>query len=483
MADRTKRTGTCSPVKNARGEVVCWPPSGGRKTGYPRYRARIRLGDGSQFPYEVPEKYSYSKERAVQCVTADQQSEDATGAQLAKKQSAAAYDAKARGKAAAGEGESYDAWYERYTEYCFDELKQSNAKKRLSTWRKWVPAELRARPMASIQKSEIEDVRDALDAAIGAWEATGGRNSGKKGRAVSGVTAMNAWSAITASFKEATDGKRRDLRILDGKTNPCLGVKPPGDKNSRKGRRKSFLFPKEARALLACEAIPIEWRIVYALALYMYLRPGELRVLLWSDVDEDAAVVHITKAWDYEHNEIKKPKTGNGVRKVPIEMNLLPLLTLMRKGRVATDLVAATMLDHGEDHLAELWRAHLMLAGIKRPALHTTTLTHVQSNFRTCRDSGITWLAISGLDSAKIMLRAGHDLMQTTMGYVKQAEDLTGDLGVPFGPLPASLTGVNPLSGPSLAGQVVGQSAVSARNYCAGGGSRTPDLARMKRPL
>ena len=49
---------------------------------------------------------------------------------------------------------------------------------------------------------------------------------------------------------------------------------------------------------------------------------------------------------------------------------------------------------------------------------------------------------MSGLGVDKIMRRAGHDMMQTTMGYVKQTEDLTGDLGVPFAPLPESLTGV-----------------------------------------
>ena len=41
-----------------------------------------------------------------------------------------------------------------------------------------------------------------------------------------------------------------------------------------------------------------------------------------------------------------------------------------------------------------------------------------------------------GVAVDKVMRRAGHDMVQTTMGYVKQAEYLTGDLGVPFGPLP-----------------------------------------------
>ncbi|MCL2778279.1 MAG: hypothetical protein FWD73_09765 [Polyangiaceae bacterium] len=76
----------------------------------------------------------------------------------------------------------------------------------------------------------------------------------------------------------------------------------------------------------------------------------------------------------------------------------------------------------------------------RRAELHTSTRTHVQANFRSLRDSGITWLAMSGLGIDKIMRRAGHDGIQTTMGYVKQTEDLTGDLGQPFAPLPKELT-------------------------------------------
>ena len=65
----------------------------------------------------------------------------------------------------------------------------------------------------------------------------------------------------------------------------------------------------------------------------------------------------------------------------------------------------------------------------------------MQANFRSFRDSGITWLAMTGLGVDKIMRRAGHDTYDTTMGYVKLAEDLSGNLGGPLGPLPESLGG------------------------------------------
>jgi hypothetical protein len=46
----------------------------------------------------------------------------------------------------------------------------------------------------------------------------------------------------------------------------------------------------------------------------------------------------------------------------------------------------------------------------------------VQANFRWWRDSGLTWLAMSGVGVDKIMRRAGHNMVQTTMGYFRQAE-------------------------------------------------------------
>lgn len=326
-------------------------------------------------------------------------------------------------------------WFTRYIAYC-KETGQTDTTTKRSRWDKWIAERLGTKPMATITRDDIEDVRDALDAAILAWT--------KDGRAedrISGKTAMNVWSCLTSAFKAAASSKRRDLRVLEGRPNPCAGVEPPGDRNSRKVRRKTFVYPKEAAQLVASEAVPIEWREVYAIAFYTYLRPGELRVLLWSDVDLEAGLIHVTKAWDYENETVKPPKTSNGVRRVPIEPELLPLLDRMREGQPDAALVVPLMSTVPENTLADIFRGHLALANVTRDELRRDTLTHVQANFRSCRDSGLTYLAMTGLGVDKISRRAGHDTIQTTMGYLKQAEDLSGDLGVPFGPLPESLIG------------------------------------------
>ena len=154
--------------------------------------------------------------------------------------------------------------------------------------------------------------------------------------------------------------------------------------------------------LLACTDIPREWREVHAIAAYTYLRPGELRVLTKADVDLEAGLIHVTKAWDYRGAVVKPPKTQNGVRRIPIEATLLPLLRRVVEGKADADLVVPILSGFregkgAEDRLAIVFREHLLRARVARPELHTTTRTHVRSNFRSWRDSGLTWLAMTGL--------------------------------------------------------------------------------------
>jgi integrase len=329
-----------------------------------------------------------------------------------------------------------DQWFAKYHAYALT-LGQTDVETKRTRWNKWISPRIGTKAVTSLSRADIEDIRDALDAAIAKW-APGKAN--KMGTCISGKTAMNVWTALTSSCKAATSSKCRDLRVLS--INPCVGVEPPGTKDTRRARRKTFLYPREAHTLLAFEDVPIEWRQIYAIALYTYLRPGELRVLTWGDVTD--ATIRVTKSWDYAEGKIKTPKTQNGVREIPIEAALLPLLANMRDGQSASSLVVPTLGTFGEDHLAEQFREHLNAANVKRTELHTSTATHVQANFRTCRDSGITWLALAGVDTKKIVRRAGHDDPKTTMGYVKLAEDIAGDLGVPFGLLPASIAAREP---------------------------------------
>ena len=396
-----------------------------RRDGTVYYRARLRLADGSRPWADIPDKHGRTADQARAYAARLQALEDEHGALLGAKRQAVA-------TLAPKESETCDEWYERYYAYQ-RELGRSAAKDARSSWRAWISPLIGPKPMASVTRDDIEDIRDALDAAIEAWKLHG-RGPGR----ISGKRSMNVWSALTVAFKAAMASKRRDLRVVSA--NPCVGVEPPGDRDSRKPRRKPFVFPVEFARLVACEAVPIEWRELHAVAAFTYLRPGELRVLRWTDVDLEHGMINVSRAWDSREGKVKTPKTRNGVRSVPIHASLAPLLERMRCSAASDEaLVVPLLANTPEDDVAELTRTHLRRAGISRPALFTDTATTVQANFRTWRDSGITWLAMANVGVDRIMRRAGHDAIQTTLGYVKQAEDLIGDLGEPFAPLPAAL--------------------------------------------
>jgi integrase len=329
--------------------------------------------------------------------------------------------------------ETCDAWFERYNAHQLA-LGQYGTR---SQWRTWISPCIGSKRWIDVTSDDVEDLRDALDAAILGW-----RDRGRGRGRISGRTAMNVWWALRGATREAISSKRRDLRVLSGRLNPCAAVLPPGDKDSRQDRRKTFIYPSEFARLAACAAIPLAWREAHAIAVFTYLRPSELRALRWSDVDVLHGRMRVARAWSYLDRRIKPPKTRSGIRDVPIHPRLLPLLTRMRgtAGPGSAELVVPVLATVPTDTLAAHTRRHLLAAGVIRDELHVSTLSMVRANFRSWRDSGITWLAMDGVETAKIMRRAGHADIGTTMRYVKLAEDLGGELGEPFGALPEELT-------------------------------------------
>jgi integrase len=175
-------------------------------------------------------------------------------------------------------------------------------------------------------------------------------------------------------------------------------------------------------------------------ACYLYLRPGELRALLWTDVDFDAGVVHVTKAYDEDSQTVKAPKTRNGVRDVPIPAALVPLLKAMHDRSTDDGAAVLPLMSERSENLRSIWmRKRCTLAKVSRARLTEVSATTMKINFRSWRGTGITWLALAGIDVAKMQRRAGDDTISTTLGYVKMAEDLTGSVGDPFPALPQAL--------------------------------------------
>lgn len=416
MTPKTKHTGT----------IQSWTDADGKK----QWRARITLADG--FRQWIPVPVGYSEARARAFAAAMQEQEAKHGNLLAARLERLRKVARAEGTAAVGE--TADAWFDRYLPTL--ECGESHRRITRHNWKKWIAPIVGPKSMADLTRSDLEDVRDKLDRALDAKE-------------IRHTTARNVWSTVTGAMKAAYGSRDRTLRVHAAPL--TFGILPPKRGASR---QRPWLYPAEWSKLAACEAVPLEHRELYAIALYTGLRPGELRALTWADVDLDARQISVSKAYDEATRATKAPKTSAGQRTVPIEPSLLPLLARLKdaaeapnaaeSARDATARAAAALvaplLTGGEGRTAGIFREHLARAKLTRARLWADNPTEEPVDFRSLRDSYATWLALSDVPEKRIQRRLGHKSAATTDRYIKAAETFDVDaIGLPFPKFPASL--------------------------------------------
>lgn len=273
---------------------------------------------------------------------------------------------------------------------------------------------------------DCERVRDALDVKI----AAGSWKRGERSYRFGWKRAWNAWTLFTNACRTAARSKNKALRCRQD--NPAAGLEPP-ERGAKK--RKQWLYPAEFTKLMACDDVPIRWRVLYALAVYTYLRPNELAALQRKDIELDTGLIDVNKAWNFAKKEPKPyPKSAAGVRFVPIEAELRPLLMLLCAGLEADDRLVDSM-PPAEDW-AETLRRHMQRADIDRQSLFEDTETVKHITFYDLRATGITWRTLRGDDARIIQRAAGHEKYATTEGYVREASIFRGRVGEPFPALP-----------------------------------------------
>lgn len=198
------------------------------------YRGRLRLADGTKSGrFELPEGLDESAARAY--LASLQQAEDATGQLLAAKLDRAREDA-ARTRTPHAL-ETADAWFARYLPA--KECGNGHRRTTRQWWAMWISPVLGAKPVASLTRDDLEDVRDELDRAIDA------------GR-IRTTTARNVWSIVTSAMKAASAAKDRSLRVHAAPLH--FGILPPKRGASR---QRPWLFPREWLKLATCEEVPV----------------------------------------------------------------------------------------------------------------------------------------------------------------------------------------------------------------------------------
>lgn len=293
------------------------------------------------------------------------------------------------------------------------------------------------RPIELVARGDLEDLVEALDEKVrkGFYLEVSGRR-----RTFGWKAATLTWSNVSTLFTDARSSKRRDLRIRDD--NPAEGVAAP-DRGVVKA--KNFLYPSEFLKLVACERVPLRRRRLYAIAVYLYERAGELEGQLREDLDLVHRVGHVHQAIDRVRDPGKVKSTkGRRARRVPLELPIMPLLrTLIAEGGKQGPLLDMPSVGTMSANL----RDDLKTAGVTRADLFTRSMTRKPITFHDLRATGITWMAVRGDEPLTIMARAGHVEIKTTLGYIREAENLSAGFGEVFPALPASLLSSGLLAG------------------------------------
>lgn len=289
------------------------------------------------------------------------------------------------------------------------------------------------RPIVDITRDELLELVRQLDAKVD----DPSQRFGWK-------TASHVWLTAKGVFKSACMSK--DPAFVCRKDDPTDNVQGP-DKGRQ--RERTYLYPSEFQALISCQAIPVKWRRMYALAVYTLSRAGELCALRWDAIDMDRGIINVRQSFDSKSNKVKPTKSGKA-RRVPIEKNLYPLLECIHRETGGE----GNLVHVPPSKMPTRLREHLRIAGITRTELfpppdgEDVASTWAPITFHDLRGTGVTWAALRGDEPLVIRQRAGHADFATTQRYLREAETLGKDSGVPFPPLPADILEVSQRSVP-----------------------------------
>lgn len=368
------------------------------------YSVRVRFADGKRRWVQLPKGISHKDALA-------KATELAAAAKTTTAQETVI--------AAARPGETLASWSERWLAWREERGLESvrDDRSRLRTHVLPALGHLQVRAIAS---GHLEDVRDLLDSKVRAG-------------AIAWKTAQNVWALVHAAFRDACQSKNRALRMR--KDNPAAHLAPP-DRGAAKA--KQYLYPSEFLQLVSSEEVPLRWRRLVGLAVYIVARAAELEALGWDDIDLERGVVHVHRSTRRYTREEKKTKTGD-TRRFAIEPTLLPLLHALHRETGGKGRVLASTPMPNKCELANGLRLCLAVAGVARDELYLNDATRKWITFHDLRATGLTWMAVRGDDALRIKQRAGHSSFSTTEKYIRAAEAVREGFGAVFPPLPQRL--------------------------------------------
>jgi integrase len=205
-------------------------------------------------------------------------------------------------------------------------------------------------------------------------------------------------STIRNALKPLQVIYRRAIEDGDLAVNPCERLRLP----AARGRRERIAPPAEAAALIA--ALRPEDRALWGCAFYAGLRRGELRALLWDDVDLADGLIRVERSMD-GYGAAGEPKSRASRRGVPIVAALRDLLVEHQLvTRRDLGLVFGASATHPFTPTAVRKRA---LTAWRRADLDPIGL-------HECRHTFASLLIAAGVNAKAITAYLGHASIQTT---------------------------------------------------------------------
>jgi integrase len=205
-------------------------------------------------------------------------------------------------------------------------------------------------------------------------------------------------STIRNALKPLQVIYRRAIEDGDLAVNPCERLRLP----AARGRRERIASPTEAAALIA--ALRPEDRALWGCAFYAGLRRGELRALLWDDVDLADGLIRVERSMS-GHGETGGPKSRAGRRGVPIVAALRDLLIEHK---------LATRRDVGLVFGSSVSRPFTPTAVRKRALTDWRRAGLEPIGLHECRHTFASLLIAAGVNAKAITAYLGHASIQTT---------------------------------------------------------------------
>ena len=205
-------------------------------------------------------------------------------------------------------------------------------------------------------------------------------------------------STIRNALKPLQVIYRRAIEDGDLAINPCERLRLP----AARGRRERIAAPTEAAALIA--ALRLEDRALWGCAFYAGLRRGELRALLWSDVDLAGGLIRVERSMN-SYGDAGEPKSRAGRRNVPVVAALRDLLV---KHKLVTGQ------DAGLAFGSSATRPFTPTAVRKRALTAWRRDGLDPIGLHECRHTFASLLIAAGVNAKAITAYLGHASIQTT---------------------------------------------------------------------